>query len=211
MKEAVKLVPEALFDLIARVVPGAILLSVYHPNPATFASSAGGVILGLVYAYVVGFTAEQISHLIVDVWVLESCCEKRLGISHEKYSWLPMTREKLWEYRQECPESIALKMLAERGCFRTLFLASLFGATFYPPERFGEGSLACLYCFVTALAFLNSFYWVSFFITERIERIKALRASQPAVASNAAIDSQEKEDIGPSLESGRPMPPAANE
>ena len=68
------LVPEAWFDLIARVVPGAIILVASTQNTAVSNVTIGGFAIGVLIAYAIGMVFDLCSSVCFE-WVFGACAK----------------------------------------------------------------------------------------------------------------------------------------
>lgn len=122
-----KYVPQLFFDVIARIIPGSIILSLYFwdavlKNPSLMLAGTG-----LAASYFLGLVLDKVSDLF-----LTPILKRSLGFSRnpawKKFSTIPDW--KIWVWIHDSVEAerkpLLLKMMAEKICLRSMILASLF-------------------------------------------------------------------------------------
>ena len=127
-KDVLGLVPEAYFDLIARIVPGIIAVILIAINPiikidiATYeqvVGKAGLFTVIFLFSYAVGLVFDVTGELISDsvIWVINYNLTKKMYDGAE-------FRDQLKNLKPD-DARIIIKMMAERVAFRSLFLLSI--------------------------------------------------------------------------------------
>jgi hypothetical protein len=170
-------VHESQFDVLGRVIPGAIVLLLWNPtqvNPSS--TQLWELLVAIIPAYLIGFCLEHVSmflidQLLMDPWLIEPT---------KKGRWYSLLDRKWWGHLCSAPviwhecnsgqsrfEARIFKMLAERTMFRSLIMVFLF-ASFWPPKVY-EWSwylrsplfffcmLCCTYSFMKVTEFASGF------------------------------------------------------
>jgi hypothetical protein len=109
------LVPEAWFDLIARVIPGAIILVVTTQNTTISNVTIGGFAIGVLLAYVIGMVFDLCSSVFFE-WVFAACAK----VAPNSFT----SSVRIWEAIDTLPmnsRGLLVKMMAEGIMFRSLF------------------------------------------------------------------------------------------
>ena len=165
MSDPTSRVPELHFDLLARVIPGALTLAFYLGHRSDLLSSVGNVALGMIAAYAVGFTIHLIALPLFCYLLFDRLCRRFYRPSN---GW-PVDSGRMWRHRAELTgeqKDLFLKRLGERNMFLCLMFVSLVSIVIPPPIA---QSLPQYVLPISSLAFLNGFYWSSEFITREIE------------------------------------------
>ena len=113
------LVPEVWFDLIARVIPGAIILFVSTQSTAISNVTIGGLAIGIVVVYLIGMVFDLCSSICFE-WVFAACAKLAPGL------FVPGA--KIWKAIDTLPRAahgLLVKMMAEGIMFRSLFTFGL--------------------------------------------------------------------------------------
>jgi hypothetical protein len=172
MDEIRKSVPELFYDLIARIVPGTIILgiiSLHYPNQHL---ESYGFLLWLVVGYVIGYATEAAAEL----------ADKILFGSVLKWAWAKCPRfaseRILWDYAfsDVCRNyPLWLKVLAERSMFRTLFLACLATSVFLPARLDGMRWIPIVGAILMANGYVALTWYLSKEIATGQQRSKAIQ------------------------------------
>jgi hypothetical protein len=121
------LLPDAHFDLIARICPGTIAIALYHGSAVERISSGTGIVLFLLFAYLIGFFVDVLSEFVVrDIydWL------RRVGQKDKRYGDYV-----LWgQIRNLSPadSAVLVKMMAEKAGFRVVAFIFFFSAILPP-------------------------------------------------------------------------------
>lgn len=120
-----KYVPQLFFDVIARIIPGSIILSLYFwdhviKNPSLMLAGTG-----LAASYFLGLVLDKVSDLFLTP-ILKRCLALFRSPVWKKYSMIPDYKIWVWIHSVEVErQPLLLKMMAERICLRSMILVSL--------------------------------------------------------------------------------------
>ena len=169
---------EFAFDILARIVPGSLLIASYFGSDLKGLDASLLIGVGVVVAYVVGFSIELTSLLIdkcIVSPVLKFVERKITPTNHEGeyrqgHSLLPLTELQMWVYEDSSKKKARyFKMLAERSMWRSIvFICCWF--CFKPPAFIGPVSVQIgvdarlLPWSMLAVAVLG-FYFLSYFVS----------------------------------------------
>jgi hypothetical protein len=124
-------IPEIYYDVIARIVPGALVLGVYRWEDIAKGFNAGTLSVGLIFSYMAGLmlnlVAERFWHFIYFRW------KSKLWASAQARS----TDGELWLWIRGIPlidRNLYTKMMAEKMLFASLSVGSLLMWVVPPPE-----------------------------------------------------------------------------
>jgi hypothetical protein len=132
-EKAIENIPEVYFDIIARLVPGAVVIGLYLMHDHKSIDGLGEAFFGLVFSYALGLFLETISGLVIENYVWQPLLKKLnqngklLQICKTHLFW------KTIRANSEVPNTIKKKVLAERYLFRSLLFAA-FLMLIVPPK-----------------------------------------------------------------------------
>jgi hypothetical protein len=169
---------EFAFDVLARIVPGIVLIASYFASDLKGLDASLLIGVGVVVAYVVGYAIE-LTTLLVDKCIISPILkwlESRYNSSENKseyrhgQSLLPITELQMWVYEvQSKKKARYFKMLAERSMWRSIvFICCWF--CFSPPAFMGPVSQQIgidvrLLPYLMVAAATLGFYYLSYFLS----------------------------------------------
>jgi hypothetical protein len=163
MDEIPEKIPELYFDVIARLVPGAVILGIYTIHDNKLSEGLGTLFFGIVFSYALGYLLEISSATLIDFHFLNRFLPGRFDTGRSKLA----SNAQLWEHcnkKNGTERVIFLKMLAEQALFRSLSVASCVALVF-PPDCVARMRWPAA---VTLVASINAYYWTSRFLSNRL-------------------------------------------
>jgi hypothetical protein len=127
-------IPEIYFDIIARVVPGAIAIAAYKFDSLSTNLNTPTISFALLCSYFIGMVLQIIGELIWKVW---NNIRPKLPTINPKLKLFKLhPLLKIWKWLRHLPiaeRPVFTKMLAERSMFQATALLGLFWIFFPPP------------------------------------------------------------------------------
>ena len=146
-------IPEIYYDLIARIVPGALILVAYTWKDIEKGFHAGMLTLGLLFSYTLGLVLQLLAARFWECTCLK--WRRKLWKNPKKRK----TGGELWLWIRSLPlvdRMLYTKMMAEKTLFSSLSFGSLC-MCFVPPCEFvvhvGRWYSACLFAIISAVFF----------------------------------------------------------
>jgi hypothetical protein len=146
-------IPEIYYDLISRIVPGALILVAYRWKDIDKGFHAGMLTVGLLFSYVLGLVLNLTAARFWDCTYFKWRSKLRKDAKERK------TDAELWLWIRSLPlvdRKLYTKMMAEKKLFSSLTFGSLW-MCFVPPSEFvehiGRWCSALLFAVVSAVFF----------------------------------------------------------
>jgi hypothetical protein len=127
-------IPEIYFDVIARVVPGAIAIAAYKFNSLSSNLNTPTISFALLCSYFIGMLLQVVGELIWKFW---NNLKPKLPAVNPKLKIIELhPLLEIWDWLRHLPiaeRPVFTKMLAERSMFQATALLGLFWIFFPPP------------------------------------------------------------------------------